>query len=124
MFVEELGYRTAKCKLCGKPIVWAVNTAGGRIPLDPVAPVFVLTQTASPHCSQAKPVDMDKLAPEGDTKFGCAVHLVSHFSTCVAKTRAWKLLEEIRREGRETEELSAELAHRIDDYLNGSGAKT
>ena len=82
--VEKDGFKVGKCKFCGAPIVWAFNdTGGGKIPLDAKAPAFAVRVVGDafarrfPHNAT------------GDTV------LVSHFSTCPAKTRAYKLLRDV-----------------------------
>lgn len=57
--------KTTPCKGCGKPIVWAVDENGKRIPCDPKPPVYVVAaDVRGAHC---------KRFPDA---------MVSHFATC------------------------------------------
>lgn len=58
------------CKGCGRPILWATNTETGKmVPLDPTAPVYILSTHG-----------------DGETKTCCRAptdaFAVSHFATC------------------------------------------
>lgn len=62
--------QTDRCKGCGRKIVWGIKPDGKRVPLDAVAPVFLLRGLDKEQ--GCYPVD---IAPP-DTAF------VSHFATC------------------------------------------
>lgn len=57
--------RTAPCRGCGRPVVWATTDAGDRIPLDPSAPVYRI---------DARTGELVAVRARGE--------MVSHFSTC------------------------------------------
>lgn len=63
---------TVPCKLCGRPIVWAVNPINGkRIPLDPRPVVYdVIARQV---------LGRDFVDLEAVRRHGC---YVSHFATC------------------------------------------
>lgn len=68
--------KTVPCKLCGRPIVWAVDEKGTRHPLDPGAPVY-----------QAVEHDKGQIVCErvkaGANVMGMELAtMVTHFSTC------------------------------------------
>lgn len=79
------------CKGCGKPIVWGKLPDGGRIPLDPRPPVYVVSNEgrAFRQCEQrvvmlcACAVRFDE---GGDQHVGGVQiqgrWMVSHFATC------------------------------------------
>lgn len=56
----------SECKGCGKPIVWATDDKGQKIPLDPRAPVYNVLSDSPATCKRSLP----------DTA------MVSHFATC------------------------------------------
>ena len=58
-------FPTVPCKGCGKPIVWAVDGEGKRIPLDPRPPVYRVG-----HVSDAVICGRER------------DFMVSHFATC------------------------------------------
>jgi hypothetical protein len=124
--VEKDGFKIGKCKLCGAPIVWADNDAGGRIPLDPKAPIFGVRRHEGidgAYARQFKKIAVGMMHGHGEARM-----LVSHFSTCPAKTRAYGLLREAAAAFRQTgsgvyptcEEASA-LIKKINDYLRIDG---
>lgn len=79
--VEKHGFTVGTCKLCGQPVLWAHNLTGkGRIPLDPKAPTFKVVQRLTNEARQTELLNSEAT-------------LVSHFSTCPAKTKAWDLLQ-------------------------------
>ncbi len=116
--VEKDGFKVGTCKFCGQPIVWAFNdTGGGKIPLDAKAPTFAVNHEKSPgaHRITHTPVAMDAV-------------LVSHFSTCPAKTRAYSLLREAAAAFRQsgagvypTCEDAGALIRKINGYLGIDG---
>lgn len=63
------GYETSKCRGCGKPVVWATAKREDgklvKVPLDPRAPVYIVTQ-----------------GPLGIEAVRHAAAMVSHFATC------------------------------------------
>lgn len=69
-------FRRSPCRLCGRPIVWAVTEDGSKsLPLDPVAPVYVVTFDENDgrtiRCRRAEEKDGPPRAA-----------MVSHFATC------------------------------------------
>jgi len=67
--------KTTPCKGCGKPIVFAKDSAGKVIPLDPVAPVYrvFLSEVDGHRCELVERKPMDR-----------TTGMVSHFATCPA----------------------------------------
>ena len=62
-------FRTTPCRGCGRPIVWAVDPTGQRIPLDPRPPVY--------H------VNLEDPANPGSARCSrSSTGMVSHFATC------------------------------------------
>lgn len=61
----------AKCKGCGKEIVWGVTEDGKKIPLDPRPPVYRWTSHGVPRVGNER-IARDKNA------------MVTHFATCKA----------------------------------------
>lgn len=60
----------AKCKGCGREIIWALNGATGkRVPLDAVAPVYLLLVGTGKH-------------GENECVPAPAQTYVTHFATC------------------------------------------
>ncbi len=61
----------AKCKGCGKEIIWAKNENGKMIPLDPRAPVYSIVKDDGDafRCVRV----------DGDSDF---IDYVTHFATC------------------------------------------
>ena len=121
--VEKDGLRPGKCKLCGAAIVWAINDTGegGRIPLDAVAPTFLVAANGPARLKQPHARRFSHNA-SGDTV------LVSHFSPCSAKTKSHKLLAEcavlFRNAGSgvyPTNEKALELMRRVRDHLKMEG---
>jgi hypothetical protein len=65
----------AKCRGCGKAILWATDPiAGTNIPLDTTPPVYEVTQTQENEFALAR----------ANQKFNTdqAMYFVSHFATC------------------------------------------
>ncbi len=59
------------CRGCGKPITWATDAQGQRIPLDPRAPVYAV-----------------RVRPDGSIEaLRDMRYAVSHFSTCTAANK-------------------------------------
>ena len=66
---------TVPCKLCGRPIIWAVDRKGQRIPLDPKPAVYhVFVDNGVLVAERDRPSENMMGAP--------MAHLVSHFATC------------------------------------------
>ena len=61
----------ATCRGCGKPIVWAIDPDGKRIPLDPKPPVYRLW----PSGCTVNSTDQDQCQRDRGA-------MVSHFATC------------------------------------------
>jgi len=61
----------SRCKGCGKEIVWGVTDEGKKIPLDPSAPVYYVSdeQIETPQGMTPK-IERERQ------------HMVSHFKTC------------------------------------------
>lgn len=68
------GFTTAPCRGCGRPIVWAVDPLGRRIPLDPTPPVYHVQLEATDNPGSAR-------ASRSLTA------MVSHFATCPEASR-------------------------------------
>jgi hypothetical protein len=66
--------KTAKCKGCGRKIVWGVTREGKKIPLDAVAPVYMVS-------TDTEDVEGSAMA---DRARG---FMVSHFATCPEAAR-------------------------------------
>jgi hypothetical protein len=108
----------AKCKGCGKPIVWAVTRAGKKIPLDPKPNVYSIREQ--------KP-DGTKIVTMENSFY------VSHFITCshvndFSKGRSKKqdkiirgILDAILQLSRERDrpEVLTELQKRIEPIMEG-----
>lgn len=120
--VEKDGLRPKTCKLCGKPIVWALNDTGeGRVPLDAVAPTFAVAANGPARLKQPHARRFSHNA-SGDTV------LVSHFSTCSAKTKSHELLAQcailFRNAGSgvyPTNDKALELMRRVRGHLKMEG---
>lgn len=118
--VEREGFKVGTCKLCGQPIVWAFNsTGGGKIPLDVKAPAFAIVRDA---------VANDAFARRFAHNAGGDMILVSHFSTCPAKTRAHELLRQCARAFRQagsgiyvSTEEAGDLMRHVHAYLRIEG---
>lgn len=110
--------RRVPCKLCGKAIIWGVKPDGGKVPLDPVPPVFYAStpEVSQIHghprgtvsCSQAvkigNEVDGEKLYPDA---------MVSHFVTCPN-------VADLKRRGKVTNaEQAAELVEKGEQPAQG-----
>jgi len=109
--VEQFGFKTDRCKFCGKKIVWSrnVDNNGQPIPLDPKAPVFrVIAYDDGKGKSSCYQVKEDKQSVNK------IITLVSHFSTCAAKTKAWQLLREL---WMMTDKIDEDIDSRIREYL-------
>lgn len=86
---EREGYELRPCKRCDDPIIFAERTdKPGAIPLDPKAPVFVVTvdEDGKAYARQVKRMEdtLDSL-------------YVSHFSTCRDLTKAHRLVIAMRK---------------------------
>lgn len=122
--VEKDGFRPGRCKLCGGAIVWAVNdtgSGGGKIPLDAIAPTFAVAQD-KPARKKQPHARRHAHNAAGDTI------LVSHFSTCPAKTKAYELLDLCARLFRNagdgvypTNDRALELMREVRAYLKMEG---
>lgn len=118
--VENDGLKASTCKLCGEPIVWAFNqSGGGKIPLDAKAPTFSVVKDAVAGDAFARRFSHNAA---GDTV------LVSHFSTCPAKTRAHELLRQCARAFRQagsgvypTNQEAGDLMRRVHEHLRMDG---
>lgn len=118
--VEKEGFKVDPCKYCGVPIVWAFNnTGGGKIPLDAKAPAFAVVRDAIANDAFARRYSHNAT---GDSI------LVSHFATCAAKTRAFKLLRDVAKAFRQsgsgiypTTEQADALMRTIHTYLRIEG---
>ena len=110
---EREGWRTSRCRYCGQKVIWIDRVdKKGKICLDPKAPVF----RAWPQVAQGY---QTKREPEPTRNNYTRDHFVSHFATCPAQTRAWKLLKEIVR-AYECQDLDAEeLFEEAQNYLSG-----
>lgn len=64
---EQVEWPVGVCRGCGKSIVWAETREGGKIPLDPVPPVYHVAFT-----EDGKRVISDRRRSS----------MVSHFATC------------------------------------------
>lgn len=61
----------SKCKGCGKKIVWGVTDEGKKIPLDPSAPVYYVSdETVDSDFGPTPKIERERQ------------HMVSHFKTC------------------------------------------
>lgn len=65
--------KTARCRGCGRPIVWATKEDGGKVPLDASAPVYAVTEAGDEIAGGAESVVLAKRAER---------HLVLHHATC------------------------------------------
>ena len=118
--VENDGFKVGTCKYCGAPIVWAFNqSGGGKIPLDAKAPAFSVVKDAVAGDAFARRFSHNAA---GDSV------LVSHFSTCASKTRAFKLLRDVAKAFRQsgsgvypTTEQAGALMRTIHTYLRIEG---
>ena len=118
--IENDGFKIGTCKYCGAPIVWAHNdTGGGKIPLDAKAPTFAVNDAGVTGGTRARRFSHNAA---GDSV------LVSHFSTCAAKTRAFKLLRDVAKAFRQsgsgvypTTEQAGALMRTIHTYLRIEG---
>jgi hypothetical protein len=66
------------CEGCGNRILWIVTATGARVPLDPVAPTYVLhvlNDAADPPRMRWEPANQEA---DQEPSF------VSHFATCSA----------------------------------------
>ncbi len=120
--IENDGFKVGTCKYCGAPIVWAFNqSGGGKIPLDAKAPTFSVAKATGASTGDAFARRFSHNAA-GDSV------LVSHFSTCAAKTRAFKLLRDVAKAFRQsgsgvypTTEQAGALMRTIHTYLRIEG---
>lgn len=118
--VENDGFKVGVCKYCGAPIVWAYNDTGdGKIPLDAKAPAFAVAKAGETGGTRARRFSHNAA---GDSV------LVSHFSTCASKTRAYKLLRDVAKAFRQsgsgvypTTEQAGALMRTIHTYLRIEG---
>lgn len=62
--------KTSPCKGCGKPILWAQDHEGKKIPLDPKPPVYTV---------YGRDLDKGVALCERSTR---QIFMVSHFATC------------------------------------------
>lgn len=76
--------QSARCKGCGREIVWGRTVEGKTIPLDPAAPVYQLSETANGPNGEVLYVAL--MDSEARRTVGVGV-MVSHFSTCPAADR-------------------------------------
>lgn len=58
--------KTSPCRGCGKPIVWADDGHGGKLPLDPRPPVYAVAYDAAGNAQATRHVTA----------------MVTHFATC------------------------------------------
>jgi hypothetical protein len=71
----------AKCKGCGRTIVWGVNEEGKRIPLDPSAPCYSVEDESIPGGSDA--AERARVIMKGEANVRLyRLAFVSHFATC------------------------------------------